>query len=949
METRMKRVPVLFIATIVSAILFWSCPSPIDPVGSTRLEDTVNPSVVIVSPVEGATYSQNVTVTGTADDNGSLATIAYTIRGVLGDLHAGTVPVGNVASDGSFSFTFDAVSFSGPISVEIQAKDWNDNVASDSVLLASPPSAISSFSASSGSKTVSLSWGDVPGASAYTIRWAADGSIPSTSFGFSATTATPGYVVPGLENGRLYTFILSASTASGTFWSSFIKCIPLSDFTLAPMVEGSYGAIKMEWSAIRGSTEFEVWRADEADGVFSNLSGLVTGYSFTDSAVTEGSTYYYKVRPALEGAPLSTWNSGSPQIIPVSGQRTTSIATAATTGKVATYTGGGSWAYVAAGTAGVYVFNVADPRSPSLAGTVATTNAKDVVVSGSRLFVADDTAGVRIFTLAAPDAPVQTGVYSGITATSISVVGTSNRAYAVNSAGGTSVVYLDVSGAGNPVLRATYSSGSYTFKDVSAIYYSTTLDFIYLAYTDSVGSVGKIAEMYSTSTTLSWYNVYTYTNYNFISVLASGNNVYALATFHADIEPPPEYSLFILNRYPSSFNLAGKTASDQSGYVADLRHDAATGKVHVVDGIGIKSYDVSAPASITLDESINTPGSPTGIALLGDYAMIGTGSRSFQSFDLRSPVALTQKPGFAPGSGRTGIAARGTRAYAVGGGVLNILSIANPESALPSLGQVAVAGAVDVAVSGTYAFIAAGSNGLKVVDVSSDSGPVVVGSALPAAGTLRAVAVKGEYVYCAGSSSMEIFDISDPANPLWKGFIDSEGMGMQDVALRGSRAYVTDGSYFQPNSLKIVDVADPSRPMLLARAATYAIIIGPVRVNDKYAFVGDSLGSGVWVVDIDQDSGTYLTEYGPADTDPSNNSNTNGIALSGGYLFATDSESGFAVLDASNPKAWDHLEPNTGFIAKTLDFGVNGGELAVEGRYAYITDSVFGLRVIRLF
>lgn len=950
MEIRIRGAFILWSIVLLGSILLSSCPTPIDLTGSRRLEDTIKPTVVIITPVEGSTYGQDVTVIGNARDDGSIAAIRYTVRGVLGDLIAGTVPIASLAADGAFSFSFDAVSFSGPVSVDVEAVDWNDNAATDSIQLQAPSSSISSFSAGSASKSAVLSWDAVTAATQYTIRWAADGSLPSGSFGSSATTTDPGYTVTNLENGRLYTFLLSAETPSGIFWSAYEQCIPLSPFTLAPMVEGSYGAIMLEWTSIAGSSAFEVWRSDSPDGGFVNISGLVTGNAFSDGAVAEGSTYYYKVRPALEGAPLSSWNAGSPQIIPVSSQRTTSVATAGTTGKVATYTSGASWAYVASGSSGVYIFDVSDPRSPSLVQTIATTDARDVAVAGAKLFVADGASGLRVFSLATPSAPLQTGQYAGINATSLSVVAASNRAYVVNSAGGTSVVYLDVSGAGNPIWKAAYSSASYTFKDVSAINYSAALDFIYLAYTDSAGSIGKIAEMYSDANILYWYRVYTYTDYNFNTVLASGAYVYALANYQFDLEPPPEYSLFMLNRYPSpSFSLAGKTSSDQSGNVADLRHDAATGKVHVVDGIGVKSYDVVAPPAISLDESTNTPGSPTGIALLGDYAMLGTGTRSFQTFDLRSPVALSQKPGFNSASARSGVVTRGNRAYAVGNNTFNILSISNPESALPSLGQIAVTGATDIAVSGNYAFVAAGSNGLKALDLTNESSPAIIGSVLPASGALSALVIKGDYVYCAGSNSLEIFDISDPTSPQWTGFLDSEGMGMQDVAIRGSRAYVTDGSYFQPNSLKIIDVSDADRPTLIARAATGAAIIGAVRVNGKFAFVGDGLGSGIWAVDIDPDSGTYLSDYGPADTDPGSNSFAQGIALSGGYVFATDSESGLAVLDASNPKAWDHAEPNTGFIVKTLDFGATGGDLAIEGRYAFIADSSYGVRVIRLF
>ncbi|GAB1454808.1 hypothetical protein MASR2M48_01070 [Spirochaetota bacterium] len=510
-----------------------------------------------------------------------------------------------------------------------------------------------------------------------------------------------------------------------------------------------------------------------------------------------------------------------------------------------------------------------------------------------------------------------------------------------------------------PTLLASFFSAGFTFHDVAAISYNTSFDFVYATFNDS-GDInkGKAIQLLATFSTsaLSYYptasmasSIYSYTDYNFIELTVSGAYVYALGDYFMALEPPPPYSLFILNRFPTNPGLKGKTSTDQHGNVADLRHDPATGRLYVVDGIGVKSFDVSTPASITLDESINTPGSPTGIAILGDFAMIGTGVRSFQTFDLRSPVALTQKPGYNAGSGRTGIVTRGFRAYTAGNGLLEILSIVDPEVTLPSLGQVAVPGAVDLAVSGDYAFIAAGSNGLTVVDLTSESAPSIVGSALPAAGTLAAVAVKGDYAYCAGSGSLEIFDISNPGNPVWKGFIDSEGMGMHDVAIRGSRVYVTDGSYFQPNSLKIVDITDPAQPLLLARTVTGGTTLGPVRVTNKYAFVGDILGSGVWAVDIDPNSGFYLKAYGPADTDPANSSNTKGISLSGAYVFATDSTSGFAVLDASNPPTWDHAEPNTGFIAKTLNIGGHGGELSIQGRYAYITDSTFGLRVVRLF
>ena len=79
--------------------------------------------------------------------------------------------------------------------------------------------------------------------------------------------------------------------------------------------------------------------------------------------------------------------------------------------------------------------------------------------------------------------------------------------------------------------------------------------------------------------------------------------------------------------------------------------------------------------------------------------------------------------------------------------------------------------AQDVYVSGSYAYVADRDSGLQVIDISSSSGPVIIGS-VDTQGYANAVYVSESYAYVAEgkqeSSSwagVEVIDISTPSSP----------------------------------------------------------------------------------------------------------------------------------------------------------------------------------------
>jgi len=93
--------------------------------------------------------------------------------------------------------------------------------------------------------------------------------------------------------------------------------------------------------------------------------------------------------------------------------------------------------------------------------------------------------------------------------------------------------------------------------------------------------------------------------------------------------------------------------------------------------------------------------------------------------------------------------------------------------------------------------------------------PTALGSvAIP--GFANAVAVSGDYAFvAAGATGLQIVDMSDPSNPSIVSSVDTPGTA-SDVEVWNDIALVADGA----NGLVLIDVVSPLAPMLLGRAVT---------------------------------------------------------------------------------------------------------------------------------
>ena len=283
-----------------------------------------------------------------------------------------------------------------------------------------------------------------------------------------------------------------------------------------------------------------------------------------------------------------------------------------------------------------------------------------------------------------------------------------------------------------------------------------------------------------------------------------------------------------------------------------------------------------------------------------------------------------------------GIAVSGSYAYVAGGtDGLRVFDISNPNSPnlvgsidYPSSVPFSNTYAKDVVVSGNYAYVADIQNGLQVISISNPAVPSPAGS-FKTAGTVFGVAVNGNHAYVAHSNGLTVVNISNPAVPSLVSSLTNTNLGtMGGVAVSGNYAYVAGGQ-----SLLVIDISNPVTPNLVG---TFNVVgnTEDIAVSANYAYiVGDG---GLQVIDISNPTAPSLVSSLNGGSEDVVVSANQAYVVSGYYL-------GLQVIDIRNPAAPSLAGSSgtTGNGSEGNDFGV-----AVSGNYTYVANDVWGLRVI---
>ena len=162
---------------------------------------------------------------------------------------------------------------------------------------ATAPSIPSGLMATAGNAQVSLSWTASATATSYNVKRSATTGGPYTKIS-SPTTTT--FADMNLANGTTYFYVVSAVNSTGESANSSEASAKPTAPAQAPaapaglMATAGNAQVSLSWTTSTGATSYHVKRATTTGGPYTQISSPTTT-NFTDTGLTNGTTYFYVV------------------------------------------------------------------------------------------------------------------------------------------------------------------------------------------------------------------------------------------------------------------------------------------------------------------------------------------------------------------------------------------------------------------------------------------------------------------------------------------------------------------------------------------------------------------------------------------------------------------------------------------------------------------------------
>ena len=183
----------------------------------------------------------------------------------------------------------------------VQARNgdcWSvySNEVSATLVLPLPPPAPSGLTATAGDVQINLVWNASIGSSYYLVKRSIASGGP---YDLLTSTSGSNFTDTGLTNGRNYYYVVSAVNSGGESPnSSQASAAPIGPPPPAAPTALSATAgdaqVSLKWNASTGATSYTVKRSVVSGGPYEVVAAL-TSTKFTDSGLTNGTTYYYVV------------------------------------------------------------------------------------------------------------------------------------------------------------------------------------------------------------------------------------------------------------------------------------------------------------------------------------------------------------------------------------------------------------------------------------------------------------------------------------------------------------------------------------------------------------------------------------------------------------------------------------------------------------------------------
>lgn len=487
-------------------------------------------------------------------------------------------------------------------------------------------------------------------------------------------------------------------------------------------------------------------------------------------------------------------------------------------------------AYVAVGTGGVHIVDVATPNQPAIIGNIATTGpatAVSAIYPYAYITTTGIQGGLQIVDVSTPASPKLLGQYRNTlsgAATALNVQAT--RAF-IAAGSNRAVQVVDVSNPINPTLLAEINTSAPTI-DIAVI-----SNLAYVA-ADRAGLL--VIDISSPS------------NPAVIGSLELAGKATAVQPAHNIVYVTMDtgHVAVVDVANPSSPQQVG--IYEGTGAATDIGIDTARSIACVAaSGAGMHILNISTPISPTLQHTVETIYGAQSLHVVNDRAYIAAGDSGVYIFSVQNQLAPALLSNIPLSGTATGVFVADNLAY-IAADTEGLYTYDVSDPAKPLLrGHVTLPGRVadvQVITNQGLAYVAAGSTGLHMVDVSNPMSPTLQ-SSYNTPGSAQAVEVVGTFTYLADQSSVQILDSTSPVSPTLLGSFDMEQHGYaQDIQVVGDRAYVASGGF--DGGLKILDVSTPQNPTFLATTTDAAT---GVSVSDGIACLA-TVSAGVQCVHI---------------------------------------------------------------------------------------------------
>ncbi|MBI9097946.1 MAG: hypothetical protein JEY91_05690 [Spirochaetaceae bacterium] len=367
------------------------------------------PLILLEFPRQGTTYGIGIPLRGKVTDPyagnreyGGIESIIAQIKPAdsfgEGETEIITFPI---EESGVFDYTFPADQRKGEQKLTILAVARNGNKAETSVVVSQSEFPISDVTVRPGDRQVILDWSTSPFISRYFLSYTDDGSDPGPHSPFILSDVQPPLHLSKLENGKLYSFLLTGELGDRVVQSDYIRSIPLSEDTMEPYAKNEFGYIEVSWLPIEGSRAYRVLRSEDNLEYF-DLCGDISDTRYKDRSCLFGKSYYYKIIPS--GYPQIESLSVSGELLSEPPRRLTQKGSIENLSPHAVAIVG-DYAFVLSREEGLYIVDINDPAQMSIRGFLLVEKGEDLTVTGEYIIIAARDNGFFVVNVSEPSNP----------------------------------------------------------------------------------------------------------------------------------------------------------------------------------------------------------------------------------------------------------------------------------------------------------------------------------------------------------------------------------------------------------------------------------------------------------------------------------------------------------------------------------------------------------------